>query len=68
MWAERLNDRGFEGVTPAANWVYYDGSPTFCDRAWDKSEDWSIEQQGAFNGSQCARITGRKDRWSGLTQ
>ena len=27
MWAEMLNDRGFEGVTPAANWVYYDGSP-----------------------------------------
>ena len=26
MWAEMLNDRGFEGVVPAAGWVYYDGS------------------------------------------
>jgi alpha-N-arabinofuranosidase len=68
MWAESLNDRGFEGVTPAANWVYYDGSPTFCDRAWDRSDDWSIERKGAFNGSQCARISARKDRPSGLTQ
>ena len=68
MWAESLNDRGFEGVMPAARWVYYDGSSTFCDRGWDRSEDWSIERQGAFNGSQCARITGSKERWSGLTQ
>jgi alpha-N-arabinofuranosidase len=68
MWAESLNDRGFEGVAPAAKWVYYDGSPTFCDRPWDRSDDWSIERQGVFNGSQCARISGRKDRWSGLTQ
>ena len=68
MWAELLNDRGFEGVVPAAKWVYYDGSPTFCDRAWDKSEDWSIETKAAFNGPRCARISGRRDRWRGLTQ
>jgi alpha-L-arabinofuranosidase len=68
MWAELLNDRGFEGVVPAARWVYYDGSSTFCDRVWDKSEDWSIEKKEAFNGPQCARISAREDRWSGLTQ
>ncbi len=68
MWAELLNDRGFEGVVPAARWVYYDGSPTFCDRAWDKGEDWSVETEGAFNGPRCARISSRDDRWSGLTQ
>ena len=68
MRAEMLNDRGFEGVQPAAKWVYYDGSATFCDRAWDKSEDWSIENVGALNGPQCARLNARNDRWAGLTQ
>ncbi len=68
MWAELLNDRGFEGIVPAARWVYYDGSSTFCDRAWDKNEDWSIEKKEAFNGPQCARLSSREDRWSGLTQ
>ena len=68
MWAEMLNDRGFEGVIPPAKWVDYDGSPTFCDRTWDKSKDWSIETVGAFNGPRCARITARDDRAIGLTQ
>ncbi len=54
MWAEMLNDRGFEGVVPPANWVYYDGSPTFCDRRWDKGPDWALETNGAFNGPRCA--------------
>jgi len=61
MWAEMLNDRGFEGVVPAEKWVYYDGSPTFCDRTWNKSDDWSLETEGAFNGPRCARIVGRGD-------
>jgi hypothetical protein len=39
MWAELLNDRGFEGITMPARWVYYDGAPTVCDRPWDESED-----------------------------
>jgi len=68
MWAEMLNDRGFEGVVPPAKWVYYDGSPTFCDRTWDKARDWSIETVGAFNGPRCARINGRDNRAVGLTQ
>jgi alpha-N-arabinofuranosidase len=68
MWAELLNDRGFEGVVPAAKWVYYDGSPTFCDRTWDRTKDWAVETSGAFNGPRCARITGPEDRPAGLTQ
>jgi alpha-N-arabinofuranosidase len=68
MWAEMLNDRGFEGVTPTAKWVYYDGTPTFCDRKWDENQDWTVEATGAFNGRCCARITGREDRAVGLTQ
>jgi alpha-N-arabinofuranosidase len=68
MWAEMLNDRGFEGVTQPARWVYYDGSPTVCDRQWDKGDDWVLETAGAFNGPRCARITGREDRTVGLTQ
>jgi hypothetical protein len=32
MWAELLNERGFEGFVPPANWAYYDGSPTLSDR------------------------------------
>jgi alpha-N-arabinofuranosidase len=68
MWVELLNDRGFEGVVPAARWVYYDGSETICDRAWEKGEDWSVETEGAFNGPRCARISSLDDRWGGLAQ
>ncbi|MDE2506474.1 MAG: hypothetical protein KGM43_04635, partial [Planctomycetota bacterium] len=59
MRAEMLNDRGFEGVVPAARWVYYDGAPTFCDRVWEPSADWSIEHAGGFTGPNCARISPR---------
>jgi hypothetical protein len=38
MWAEMLNDRSFEGVTRPANWCYYDGSLTICDRDWDRDQ------------------------------
>ena len=68
MWAEMLNDRGFEGVEPPAKWVYYDGSPTCCDRQWDGGKDWAIETAGVFNGPRCARLMGRADRAIGLTQ
>jgi alpha-L-arabinofuranosidase len=68
MRAEMLNDRGFEGVVPAANWVYYDGSPTLCDRPWDKSPDWAIDTKSAFNGARCARLTVRPRGASDLTQ
>jgi alpha-L-arabinofuranosidase len=68
MWAEMLNDRGFEGVVPPAKWVYYDGSPTFCDRRWEPDNNWSIETAGVFNGPRCARIAGRDAGAVGLTQ
>ncbi len=68
MWAEMLNDRGFEGVIPAAKWVYYDGSATFCDRAWERNEDWTIDTTGPYNGPRCARISAQKERWSRLAQ
>ncbi|MBO0700014.1 MAG: hypothetical protein J2P46_16570 [Zavarzinella sp.] len=68
MRAEMLNDRGFEGVVPPANWVYYDGSPTVCDREWDGSPDWATETKGAFNGARCARLSVRPGRAADLTQ
>jgi alpha-N-arabinofuranosidase len=68
MWAEMLNDRGFEGVTKPANWVYYDGSLTVCDREWEKNDDWSVETSGAFNGPNCARIVVRPGRDAVLSQ
>jgi alpha-L-arabinofuranosidase len=68
MRAEMLNDRGFEGVVPAANWVYFDGSPTLCDREWDKLDDWAVEKTGAFNGSRCARLMVKPDRPAVLAQ
>jgi alpha-L-arabinofuranosidase len=68
MWAEMLNDRGFEGVIPPEKWVYYDGTPTFCDRGWDRSGGWAVETSGAFNGPRCARITGDVTRAVGLSQ
>ena len=68
MWAEMINDRGFEGVTKPARWVYYDGAPTVCDRQWDQSDDWILETTGAFNGPRCARLAAREGRAASLTQ
>ncbi len=69
MRAEMLNDRGFEGVVPPANWVYYDGSPTFCDRAWDTSPDWTpTEDDQPFTGRRSARIVADGERPSRLSQ
>lgn len=68
MWAEMLNDRGFEGIVPPANWVYYDGSPTFCDRAWDTSNGWTTADQQPFTGRRCARIVADGERPARLSQ
>jgi alpha-L-arabinofuranosidase len=68
MWAEMLNDRGFERVIPPEKWVYYDGAPTFCDRQWSPTGDWTSETVGAFNGPRCARIVGHESQPVGLTQ
>ncbi len=57
MWAEMLNDRGFEGVIPPANWVYHDGAPTFCDRTWQVSRGSTSNRVDlAFTGGRCAGI------------
>ncbi len=56
MWAELLNDRSFEGVIPAANWCYYDGSPDICDRPWDTNASWRCDSENAFNGARSARL------------
>jgi alpha-L-arabinofuranosidase len=69
MRAEMLNDRGFEGVIPPANWVYYDGSPTFCDRRWDEGPDWTATADDRpFTGRRCARITADGTRPARLSQ
>ena len=56
MWAELLNDRSFEGVVPAANWCYYDGSLDICDRQWNTNASWNRVSEHAFNGTRCARL------------
>jgi len=67
-WAEMLNDRSFEGVTRPANWCYYDGSPTICDREWDKSETWHYDDSNPFNGRRSARLTSAEGHPASLTQ
>ncbi len=57
MWAEMLNDRSFEGIIPASNWCYYDGTPDICDRAWDRNPTWTLDTQDPFNGARCAKLT-----------
>ena len=57
MWAELLNDRSFEGVVPAVNWCYYDGTLDICDRLWDTNATWSRAGENPFNGAYCAKLT-----------
>ncbi len=66
MWAEMLNDRSFEGVTPRANWCYYDGAPNICDREWDKNGSWSYDAKAPFNGARSVRLTNGSLAQSGL--
>lgn len=67
MWAEMLNDRGFEGVKPT-NWFYYTGEPNTCDRDWDKSDSWSYDTTEPFNGKQSAKITSNVKKDGSLAQ
>ena len=55
MWAEMLNDRSFEGVTPRASWCSYDGAPNFCDREWVGG---SFDTSNPFNGARSVRLAG----------
>ncbi|HEV3344821.1 MAG TPA: alpha-L-arabinofuranosidase C-terminal domain-containing protein [Pirellulales bacterium] len=68
MRAQMINDRGFEGIIPPANWVYFDGSPTWCDREWDESRDWSSEDDAPFTGRKCAKIVAAGERAARLSQ
>src|SRR5215472_17528305 len=68
LWAEMLNDRSFEGVIPQANWCYFDGSPNFCDREWDRNRTWSLDSNNAFNGVYSARLSATRTLPASLTQ
>ena len=57
MWGELLSDRSFEGILPAANWCYYDGSPDICDRGWETNASWSVVTDNPFNAARCAKLT-----------
>jgi alpha-N-arabinofuranosidase len=68
MWAEMLNDRGFEGVEPREWWPYYLGEPNICDREWDKDPSWSIETKNVFNGPRCAKLTASEGKPAHISQ
>lgn len=68
MRAEMLNDRGFDGAQPAANWCYYNGEPSICDREWDPSASWTYDTASPFNGSRSAKLLPQNGRPAGLTQ
>jgi alpha-L-arabinofuranosidase len=68
MWAEMLNDRAFNVVTPAADWCYYDGRPTICDRQWHTNSTWNYDTTNAFNGTRCARLDATRFKSATMTQ
>src|SRR5204863_9756109 len=68
MWAEMLNDRSFEGVEPARRGNYFDGTPDFCDRPWDRGDTWSYDTGRSFNGARCAKLTPAPDHAATLAQ
>lgn len=68
MRAEMLNDRGFDGVLPCANWCYYNGLPNVCDREWDASECWSYDSSNPFNGARSVQLIATKGKPASLTQ
>ena len=68
MWAEMLNDRSFEGVTPTHDGIYFDGSPDACDREWDPNESWAFDAKDAFRGLRSAKMTASRESPAILTQ
>jgi alpha-N-arabinofuranosidase len=68
MWAEMLNDRSFEGVKRVIDPVYFDGTPGFCDREWDRSPTWSFDAENPFNGTRSAKLTATGKEPASLTQ
>ena len=68
IWSEMLNDRSFEGVTPLANWCYFDGAPNICDREWDTNSTWNVDAVNPFNGVRSARLNAARGQPASLTQ
>jgi alpha-L-arabinofuranosidase len=68
MWAEMLNDRAFEGITPGVDWAYYDGSATICDRAWETNATGRYETKDAFKGVRCAELTAKNAHAATIAQ
>src|ERR1700678_2453641 len=54
MWAEMLNDRCFEGITPMFNGIYYNGAQNICDRDWDTNAPWSFDTAQVFSSTRSA--------------
>lgn len=67
MWAEMLNDRGFEGVTPT-RWFYYTGELNTVDRQWDTNDTWSRDTVDPYNGDYAAKIVAKANRPGSITQ
>jgi alpha-N-arabinofuranosidase len=68
MRAQMLNDRGFDGVQPRANWCYYTGEPNTCDREWDRNDTWAYDNVKPLVGPRSAKLMPRKGRPASLTQ
>lgn len=60
MWAEMLNDRGFEGISRLSSFFYYTGEPNFCDKEWGVAGNWSYDSEEPFNGSRSLKLTAAK--------
>lgn len=68
MWAEMLNDRSFEGILPAVHWCYSTGAPNVCDRPWQRSDAWRLDDSQRVDGSRSARLEARPGRPALLAQ
>jgi len=68
MWAELLNDRGFEGAGEPVGWCYYTGEPTFCDRKWEENGTWILDNQNPFNGDVSVRLDSTSSKPASLVQ
>src|SRR4051812_17960370 len=68
IWSEMLNDRSFEGVTPLANWCYFDGAPNVCDRQWDTNATWSLDSANPFNGAHSVQLSATRSQPANLIQ
>ncbi len=67
MWAELLNDRGFEGVRPT-NWFYTTGAPSMCDRQWESNAQASYVESEPYNGARSLRLSPRAGKPATVAQ